>query len=167
MILDFITAGQIVNTHGIRGELKLLPCVDVAILDGLKTLYINGTPYTVSASRIHKGCLLVKLPNVDDMDSALPFKNKTVTLRRQDVTLPEGTYFDEELIGLTARDAATGDSLGTLEEVMEYPAHKVYVVRGGKDEYLIPAVPAFVKGIDLSGNTIDIHVWEGMGSHEN
>ena len=50
---------------------------------------------------------------------------------------------------------------------MDYPAHKVYAVRGGKDEYLIPAVPAFVKSVDIKENIIEIHVWEGMGSHEN
>ena len=43
----------------------------------------------------------------------------------------------------------------------------IYAVRGGKDEYLIPAVPAFVQAIDIKANTIDIHVWEGLGSHEN
>ena len=76
-------------------------------------------------------------------------------------------YFDQELIGLAARDAATGEALGTVEEVLDYPAHKVYAVRGGKDEYLIPAVPAFIKEINLTAGTMDIHVWEGMGSHED
>ena len=168
MVLEFITAGQIVNTHGIRGEIKILPQgVDADILHRVKTIYIDGEPRTISASRVHKGCLLAKLPGVDDMDAALALKNKTVTIRRKDVKLPKGVYFDQELIGLVARDAQTGEELGTLEEVMDYPAHKVYAVRGGKDEYLIPAVPAFVKGIDISANTMDIHVWEGMGSHEN
>ena len=103
----------------------------------------------------------------DDMDAALALKNKTVTIRRKDAKLPKGVYFDQELIGLTARNAETGEEMGTLEEVMDYPAHKVYAVRGGKDEYLIPAVPAFVKSVDIKENIIEIHVWEGMGSHEN
>ena len=168
MELEFITAGQIVNAHGIRGEVKILPRdVDVEILHRVKPLYIDGQPHTVSPSRVHKGCLLAKLPGVDDMDAALAFKNKTVTIRRKDVKLPKGVYFDQELVGLIARNAETGEELGTLEEVMDYPAHKVYAVRGGKDEYLIPAVPAFVKAIDIQQNTIDIHVWEGMGSNEN
>ena len=168
MVLEFITAGQIVNTHGIRGEIKILPQgVDVDILCRVKTIYIDGEPRTVSASRVHKGCLLAKLPGVDDMDAALALKNKTITIRRKDVKLPKGLYFDQELIGLIARNAETGEELGTLEEVMDYPAHKVYAVRGGADEYLIPAVPAFVKAIDIKANTIDIIVWEGLGSHEN
>ena len=168
MELEFIAAGQIVNTHGIRGEVKLLPHgVDVEVLLSCRTLYIAGKPAVPTARRMHKGCLLLKLPGVDDMDAALALKGKAVSIRRADVTLPEGVYFDEELVGLTARDASTGETLGHVEEVLTYPAHKVYVVRGGRDEYLIPAVPAFISAIDLAGGTMDIHVWEGMGSHEN
>ena len=70
-------------------------------------------------------------------------------------------------MGLTARDAETGEELGRVEEVLTYPAHKIYAVRGGKDEYLIPAVPVFIAGIDLAGGTMDVHMMEGLGSHEN
>lgn len=168
MELEFITVGQIVNAHGIRGEVKLLPQgVGLDILARCRTFYIDGQAVTPTARREHKGCLLLKLPGVEDMDAALTFKNKKVSIRRSDVKLPEGVYFDQELIGLTARDAETGEFLGTVEEVLDYPAHKVYTVRGGRDEYLIPAVPAFVKEINLTDKTMDIHVWEGMGSHEN
>lgn len=167
MELEFIAAGHIVNTHGVRGEVKLLPRgVDADVLLGCRTLYIAGKPVSPTARRIHKGCLLLKLPGVDDMDAALALKGRAVSIRRRDVELPEGVYFDQELVGLTARDAATGETLGQVEEVLACPAHKIYAVRGGKDEYLIPAVPAFIAAIDLPGGTMDIHVWEGMGSHE-
>ena len=168
MVLEFITVGPIVNTHGIRGEVQLLPQgVEADMLRGCKTPYINDKPCTVDASRVHKGCLLVKLTGVDDMDTALTFKNKTVSVRRKDVKLPKGIYFDQELIGLTARDGETGEELGKVEEVLDYPAHKVYVVRGGRDEFMIPAVPAFIQSIDMEAAIMEIHVWEGMGSHEN
>ena len=105
MELPFITAGQIVNTHGIRGEVKLLPQgVEAEELAGCKTFYIGDKPWDCTASRIHKGCLLLKLRGVDDMNAALALKGKTVTVRREDVPLPEGGYFDEELAGLTARE---------------------------------------------------------------
>ncbi len=168
MELEFIAVGQIVNAHGIRGEVKLLPQgVDADLIARCKTLYVDGHPVSPIARRLHKGCLLLTLPGVEDMDAALAWKNKTVSIRRTDVKLPAGMYFDQELIGLAARDAATGEGLGTVEEVLDYPAHKVYAVRGGKDEYLIPAVPAFIKEINLTAGTMDIHVWEGMGSHED
>lgn len=168
MELEFIHIGQIVNTHGIRGEIKLLPQgVDADIIVRCKNFYIDGTAVSPRTRRIHKGCVLLTLPGVEDMDTALTYKNKNVSIRRKDVKLPKGVYFDQELIGLTALNAATGEELGKVEEVMNYPAHKVYAVRGGKDEYLVPAVPAFIQSIDLEAGTMMIHVWEGMGSHEN
>ena len=168
MQLEFITVGQIVNTHGIRGEVKLLPQgVEPDVLEDCGTFYIGGMPYAPTARRAHKGCLLLKLKGVEDMDAALALKGKTVTIRRADVKLPEGVYFDEELVGLTARDAETGEELGKVEEVLTYPAHKIYAVRGGKDEYLVPAVPAFIARIDVPGGTLDIHMMEGLGTHEN
>lgn len=168
MELEFITAGQIVNTHGIRGEVKLLPQgVEPEWLADCHTLYINDAPYTLAAGRVHKGCLLAKLKGVDDMDGALALKGKRVTVHRTEIALPAGEYFDEELVGLAARDAATGEELGRVEEVLTYPAHKIYAVRGGRDEYLVPAVPAFIAAIDVPGGTMDIHMMEGLGTHEN
>ncbi len=166
MELSFITAGQIVNTHGIRGEVKVLPQgVEPELLAECGTLYIGEKPCRLTAGRVHKGCLLAKLEGVDSMDAALALKGRSVSIRRLDVQLPEGEYFDQELVGLTARDADTGEELGKVEEVLTYPAHKIYVVRGGRDEYLVPAVPAFIARIDVPGETMDIHMMEGLGTH--
>ena len=168
MELEFITAGTAVNTHGIRGEVKILPQgVEPELLAACGTLYLGGKPFALAAGRIHKGCLLAKLKGVEDMDAALALKGKSVSIRRADVSLPEGAYFDQELVGLTVLDADTGQELGKVAEVLSYPAHKIYAVRGGKEEYLVPAVPAFIAGIDAPGGTMAIHVWEGLGSSEN
>ena len=151
MELTMIRAGRIVNTHGVRGEVKVLPeGVEPELLLDCTALYVDGAP---------KG--------IDDMDAALALKGKAVSIRRTDVKLPAGEYFDEELTGLTARDAATGETVGTVEEVLHYPAHKLCAVRGGRDEYLVPFVPAFIAGIDLAAGTVDIHMMEGLGTHEN
>ena len=139
--------------------------ITVAILAGNNPAFVPLAAFFMAY--LNKGCLLMKLEGVEDMDAALALKGQPVSVRRSDVTLPEGVYFDQELVGLTARNAETGEALGTVEEVLSYPAHKVYAVRGGKDEYLIPAVPAFVKDINLTDGIMEIHVWEGMGSHED
>ena len=160
MELTMIRAGRIVNTHGVRGEVKVLPeGVEPELLLDCPALYVDGAPMAPAARRVHKGCLLVKLKGIEDMDAALALKGKAVSIRRADV--------DEELTGLTARDAATGETVGTVEEVLHYPAHKLCAVRGGRDEYLVPFVPAFIAGVDLVGGTIDIHMMEGLGSHED
>ncbi len=90
-----------------------------------------------------------------------------MSIRRESAPRPACGYFDQELVGLSVRDAATGRDLGRVEEVLAYPAHKIYAVRGGPDEYLVPAVPAFIAAIDLEGGTMDIHMMEGLGTHEN
>ena len=75
--------------------------------------------------------------------------------------------FDEELIGVEAKNAATGEVLGTVAEVLDYPAHKIYTVKG-KKEYLIPAVKgAFIESIDMDANRMEVHVWEGLATDEH
>ncbi len=168
MKLEFIHAGKVVNTHGVKGEIKILPQgVAPEMLAECYTLYVGGKAYDLIAGRIHKGCLLARLEGIGDMDAALALKGKTVTVRREDVPLPEGEYFDEELVGLTARNASTGEKMGKVEEVMHYPAHDIYVVRSARNEYLVPAVEEFIAAIDLARGTMDIHMMEGLGDDED
>ena len=83
MELEFITAGTAVNTHGIRGEVKILPQgVEPELLAACGTLYLGGKPFALAAGRIHKGCLLAKLKGVEDMDAALALKGKSVSAAR-------------------------------------------------------------------------------------
>ena len=84
MELEFITAGRIVNTHGVRGEVKVLPQgVEPDLLAQCAPLYVDGRPLSPAACREHKGCLLVKLQGVDSMDAALALKGKDVSIRRE------------------------------------------------------------------------------------
>ena len=162
MKLEYIKIGQIVNTHGIRGEMKLNPWdIEAELLRGCKTFYIGGKAHTVSSSRVHKGCLLFQFPEVNDMDTALTFKTKVVSIRRADMNLPEDFYFPAELEGLLVLDTETDEELGKLKEVIAYPGHDVFVVKGEK-EFMVPAVPAFIDSIDLESNEMRIHVWEGL-----
>lgn len=166
---EFITVGVVVNAHGVRGEVKVHPIdVEPAVLASFSTLYLDGEPLAVRGVRVHKNAVLLKLPGVEDMDAALALKGRELSVRRADAALPEGTYFDAELVGLTVVDEATGETLGELTRVLAYPAHKVYEVRGGGREYLIPAVPGvFVAGVDLAGGVMSIHRMKGLASDEN
>ena len=101
------------------------------------------------------------------MNAALALKGHDLLVRREDAPLAPGECFDAELVGMAVCDAATGESLGELVRVDEYPAHKVYTVRG-KREYLIPAVPgAFIQAVHLEENRMEVNVWEGMASDEH
>ena len=154
MKLETIKVGRIVGAHGIRGEVRVQPRDgDPAFLTGFSTF--------------HKSLVLMKFPGVEDMNAALGLRGKDLYIRRADAHLPEGECFDDELLGMSVHDAATGTLLGELVRVDPYPAHKVYTVRGQR-EYLIPAVKgAFIQSVDLEQNRMEVHVWEGMASDEN
>lgn len=166
---DFIPVGAVVNAHGIRGEVKVNPAgFDPEFIASFKTLYIGGQPVKVISARVHKATVLLALPGVATMDDALALKGKTVSIRRTDAKLPKGQYFDAELEGCTVLDDATGEELGKLDKVLHYPAHKVYQVRGGAHEYLIPAVPGvFIASADPDAGIIRVHMMKGLATDEN
>ena len=163
MKLEFVPVGRIVSVHGIRGELRVLPLEGEAdFLTGFQTFYLDGQAVAPAACRVHKGLVLLKLPGIEDRTAAEALRGKELLVRRQDVRLPAGEYFDGELLGLEVYDGATGRCVGELVKVEHYPASKVYTVRGVK-EFLVPAVKdAFILGVDLENNRMDIRMWEGL-----
>ena len=165
MKLETIKVGRIVNAHGIRGEVRVQPRDgDPAFLTRFKTFYIDGQPVSPTANHVHKSLVLMKFPGVEDMNAALTYKDKDLYIRRADARLPEGAYFDDELLGMGVFDAATGEELGKLTAVENYTAHKVYTVKGRR-EYLIPAVKdVFIKSVDLDRDRMEVQVWEGMAT---
>lgn len=161
---EFLEAGKIINTFGIRGELKVQPWSDrVDFLKQFKTIYISGQPVRVVSVRVHQQNALLTLEGVTDMDSALPYKNKIIEVRRTDIKNKPGEHFVADLIGLEARDADSGEVFGKVSDVLSYPAQDLYEVKGGGKTYLIPDVPAFVKEINETEGFISFHVLEGMG----
>lgn len=163
MKLDYVPAGRIVSVHGIRGELRVLPLErEAEFLAGFRTFYLEGHPVKAAGCRVHKGMALLKLEGVEDRTAAEGLRGKELLVRRADARLPEGEYFDGELIGLDVYDGGTGRRLGELTKVERYPANRVYTVRGER-EFLVPAVrDAFILNVDLEKNRMDIRVWEGL-----
>ena len=168
MKLETINVGRIVNAHGIKGEVRVQPRDgDPYFLTEFKTFYIDGKPVTPTANHVHKSLVLMKFPGVDDMNAALTWKDKVLYILREDAHLPEGEYFDDELLGVEVYDEATGALLGKIKQVETYPASKVYTVKGEK-EYLVPAVKdAFIRSVDLDKNRMEIHLWEGLATDEH
>ena len=121
----FIEAGEIVNTHGVRGEAKILPWTDSAeFLAKCRTLYIDGAPVRVLAARVHKQTVLARLEGVEDVNAAMRLKGRRVFIDRADAKLPKGGYFIQDIIGA---EVATGDGggVGKLTEAIEAPAPMV------------------------------------------
>ena len=168
MRVEYIPVGQIVNAHGIKGEVKLNPMgFDPEFVADFDVLYIGGKRTEIKSSRVHKSVVLLTIPGVNDMDAALALKGKTVTICRDDVEVPEGYYFDEEIEGMTVVDCATEAVIGKVKRVLTYPAHKIYEVKGER-EYLIPAVPeVFIESVDLDSEIIRVHLMKGLATDED
>ena len=156
----FLEAGQIVSTHGIAGEVKILPwCDGPEFLNEFDTLYIEGTAYPVEQARVHKNMLLCKLSGVNDMNAAQVMKNKVVCIDRSDARIPEGRVFISDLIGLPVY--ADGQEIGVLKDVYTGPANDVYIVKGEK-EYMIPAVSEFLEDVNVDEGYVRVRLIEGM-----
>ena len=158
---QYLEAGKITNTHGVRGEVRITPWADsAACLRGFRTFYIDGQPVRVLRSRVHKNQLIAQLEGYDDVNAAMTLKNKVIHIDRADAKLPEGRYFLQDLLGMRVVSDA-GETLGELADVLDLPQGSVYVVRGTR-EILIPDVPEFLLNIDAERGEITVHLLEGM-----
>ena len=162
-ITDLIEIGRITASHGIRGEVRAEPwCDSPDFLTGFSEVYLRGEELCrVEGARVHKNHALLKLEGVDTVEAAQALRGVVLYIDRAGVKLPEGRFFIKDLIGLSVVDGKTG-RVGTLYDVLAMPAHDVYVVRGDGGEHMIPAVPEFVKEIDIAGGTVRVELIEGM-----
>ena len=158
---QYIEAGRIVNTHGVAGEVKVEVWLDSPqFMKKCGRIFVDGAPLKIISAREHKGFLLARLEGVDDVNAAMRLKGREVRIDRSDAPLPRGAYFLQDIIGAQVVDEA-GNAVGTLEEIMETPASRVYVVRGER-EHMIPAVPEFILAADVERGIITVHLIEGM-----
>ncbi len=163
MRLQFVEAGEIVTTHGVRGEMKVLCWLDdPEMLTEFDRCRIGGKDYEIQQCRVQKTCNLLKVHGIDTMEAAQLMRGKKVELYREDID--EDVIFAAELIGMEV--FAEGEKIGEIREVLDYPGNSVYVVKG-KHEYMIPAVKQFILSTDVEANRMEVKLIEGMGSHEN
>lgn len=159
----YLEAGKIVNTHGIAGEVKVIPWCDAPeFLLEFDRFYIDGQPLRVHSARVHKQNVLLMLEGICNINDAMCLKEKIIYINRADINLPEGKHFLADLFGLEVREAETGRVLGSIADILTPPAHEVYVVQGGDREYLIPAVDAFIVQTNVDEGYIEVHLIEGM-----
>ena len=113
---QYLETGKIINTHGIRGEVKIYPwCDSPDDLMGLETLYLEEgrTALEVERAFLSKNTVVMKFRGIDRMEDALTLRNKVVYLNRDDLSLEEGTYFIQDLLGFCVKDADSGKVYGT------------------------------------------------------
>lgn len=163
MRLPFIEAGEIVTTHGVRGEVKVLTWLDSPeMLCDFDRCRIDGKEYALESVRVQKTCNLVKLAGIDSMEAAQAMRGKVLELFRED--MDESVIFGADLIGMEV--VSGGETIGKITEVLDYPGNSVYVVKGTY-EYMIPAVKEFVLSTDLENNVMEVKLLQGMRADEN
>lgn len=162
---EYLEAGKIVNTHGIRGEVKIMPYTDVPeLLCEFERLFIgkDKAEIIIERSRVAKNMVIAKLEGVDTPEQAEKLRNKLLYMHRDDLELDDNTYFIQDLIGIEVKDADTGFVYGKITDVMQTGANDVYVIEGNGREYLVPAIADVVISTDIDANSMTIRALEGL-----
>lgn len=162
-----LEVGQIVNTHGIKGEIKVVPFTDdINRFDKLKKVYVKTKKesklYQIESVRYHKNMVLLKLQGIDNPEQAELLKNSFLEIDREDaIPLKEGTYFIADLIGLEVY-TDEGKLLGKVDDIYNTGANDIYVV---KDELgktiLLPGIKDVIKQVVLEEKIV-VHLIPGL-----
>lgn len=162
----FLEAGRVVGTHGVRGELRVEPWCDSArFLTGFSEFYWDGgkEKVKVTSSRPHKNLLLLKLEGIDTVEQGDALRGRVLYLNRKDVKLPEGRYFVQDLIGLSAVDTDDGHVYGKVTDVFPTGSNDVYQVTDGDGKnYLVPAIRDVVVRVDVDAGVMELRPMRGI-----
>lgn len=165
---QYFDIGRIINTHGVRGEVKVMPFTDNSERYVELTQVFIDKPsglekYDIRGVKFFKNQVILKFAQVEDMNTAESLKGLILKIDRRDaVELPKDTYFICDLIGSGIVDE-NGNSLGTLKDIIQTGANDVYVVEDEKNrEILIPALKSVVKEISLENKTIRVILPKGL-----
>ena len=161
--MEYIYLGKIVNTHGIKGEIRILS--DFKYKDRIfkqgKAVYIGKekTKEIINSYRFHKVFDMITLKNINNINDVLKYKGKNIFIKREDLNLKENEYLDEDLIGLNV--LINGKKVGTIKEYIKDKQDKIVVNKDEKD-YLVPFVYDIIENINLKERTISIKEIKGL-----
>ena len=162
---QFLEIGKIVNTHGVRGDVKVQPwCDSPDFLCEFDTLYYkSGTPVEVERSRPQKNIVVMKIKGTDTVEEAQKLRNRVLYIDRDDVELEAGCYFIQDLIGLRVEDNDNGKVYGVITDVSETGANDVYHIKAEDGKmYYIPAIPSVIAKTDIENGVMKITPLEGL-----
>ena len=165
MIGELLEIGKIVNTHALKGEVKIQPwCDDAAIFFELKKVYINSEEYRILNARIHKNFVIVKFDGIDSIEKAQNLKNTIVKVEKKALgELPEGVYYICDLIGCRV-ETSFGIKLGIVEDVIKTGSNDVYVLNETKSgkPILIPVLKETILSVDIENKLIKVELLKGL-----
>lgn len=160
---DKFDIGKIVNTFGIKGEIKVVIYTDnIKQFEKGKIIYVGNEKMKIEKSRYQKGMMIIKLEGIDNMTQAENIRDKVISVERSLEKLPEGTYYIADLINL---DVYTdeGKLLGKVKDIYNTGANDIYVINTLENkEILLPAIKQVIKNIDLENKKITVHILKGL-----
>ena len=153
-----IEIGKVTNTHGIKGEVRILSNFKYKSLVFQKGnhLYIDEDNLVINTYRVHKNYDMVTFEGIDDINDVLKYKGKKVYIKSEEYVFPD--YLNEQLIG--ANVYGEGKLIGVLADIRQNPTQELLVIKGENKEYLVPYVETFIKSI--SENKIELNLIEGL-----
>lgn len=165
---EYLEIGQIVNTFGIKGMVKVKPFTDdITRFDRLEKVYVethkSKKQYEIEEVKYHKDMVLIKFKGIDKIEEAEFLKNAYLKVNRKDEPeLEEGTYYIVDLLGLDVY-SDEGNLLGKLDDIFNNGSTDIYVVKNelGK-QLLLPAISDVIKEINLEEEKIVVHILKGL-----
>ena len=164
----YLEIGQIVNTFGIKGMVKVKPFTyDNNRFDRLEKVYIKNKEklkeYQIEEVKYHKDMILIKFRGIENPEQANLLRNSYLMIdREEEKPLEEGTYYIVDMIGM---DVYTdeGEKLGNIEDIFNTGSNDIYVVKNelGK-QILLPAISDVVKNIDMENKKMVVHLISGL-----
>ena len=165
---EYFEVGQIVNTNGLKGLLKINPFTDdITRFEKLKTIFIEHKKelleFEIESVRYQKKQVLLKLKGIDTIEEAEKYREDYLKINRnKEEKLPEDTYYIVDLIGLDIY-TEDGELLGKLDDVFSTGSNDVYVVKNSEGkQILVPAISDVIKNIDLEQKKIVVNLIEGL-----
>lgn len=165
---EYLEIGQIVNTSGLKGFLKVIPLTDdITRFEDLKTVYIQEkkdlVEFKIQEVKYSKNMVLLKLEGIDDIGEAEKFKNFYIKINRKDaVQLEEDSYFIVDIIGCKVF-TDENEFLGKVIDVFQTGSNDVYTVKNNEDkEILLPAIEDVIKDIDIANKKIVVKLMDGL-----
>ena len=163
---NFLECACICSTHGVKGGMRLENrCNTPETLSSLKRMYLKeGTEYKELkkiSSFVQKNMVVATFEGIDTVEKAAALRGTVLYAAREDFHLKKGEFFIADMIGLPVKDAETGEALGTLSNVIKPGAQQIYVVKKDGKEFMVPAVPEFIREISLEEG-ITVKTIEGL-----
>lgn len=160
---QFLTVGKIINTHGVKGEVKVLPSTDdVKRFNELEKAYLDNRLIHIEGCKFQPGKVILKIEGINSIEEAEKLKNKYIKVKRENaIRLPKDTYYEADIIGCIVYDE-NEEELGIIDEVIYTGSNEVYWIKGDK-ELLIPALKNIILKVDIENKKIIIKpldVWQ-------